>query len=646
MRIDLYLYSVFLLTFSTVAYSDFFINVGSSDEQAVEYYCTDKLVSGCFVGIEDVSQVLARLDYSGDVNDDVRVVFASGVHRLLRPINVNWGKRYANRRLFFSGSKQEQTVINGAVIINKFNSGRVSGNYLEFDFNEASYFLGGFNSRGYDFPVKPHIGEVFQDGVRLNLARWPREGYFYLSSKPSVRNDSFIIDRNDGDGFSEYDDEVFVFSYWKHNWADQTVLVHYDHEHGGKVLQPISFGIGEKSRAVVYNRFNDFRERGDWAYSRKNRKIFVKPFFEIENSVFELSFSNGAFLVSNSQNVFFEDIFFEKFRGDVFYIENSTNVVLDRINFSYFGNRALVVSGGKDCGVRNSVIAHGGEGGVVLDGGERHLLIRGNNFAENSLFYHLNNYAASYRPAVKIFGVGQRVVNNVIHDLPHSAITFHGNDHVIKGNEIYNVVQDTSDAGAIYVGYDFTSRGTVIEGNFLHDIDGFDSGFNVKGVYLDDQASGIAIRDNLFARVQQPVFIGGGRDNVVEYNLFYESSPAVYLDARGLTWQKAATLDPNGELQLRLSRMPINGFLWKARYSNLSNILSDEFGAPKYNKTCGNYIFNGKPPYVERDAISGIDLTGFVFLGENAFVKQIPSVSRHSRGDFKLRSESKRSCSY
>jgi parallel beta-helix repeat protein len=51
-------------------------------------------------------------------------------------------------------------------------------------------------------------------------------------------------------------------------------------------------------------------------------------------------------------------------------------------------------------------------------------------------------------------------------------------------------------------------------------------------VYLDDCASGITIAGNIFYKVKYGAFIGGGRDNRVEDNIFISASPAVHVDAR------------------------------------------------------------------------------------------------------------------
>ncbi len=50
------------------------------------------------------------------------------------------------------------------------------------------------------------------------------------------------------------------------------------------------------------------------------------------------------------------------------------------------------------------------------------------------------------------------------------AIGWSGNENIIEFNEIYNVVLETNDAGAIYSGRDPSMQGNVIRYNYFHDI--------------------------------------------------------------------------------------------------------------------------------------------------------------------------------
>ena len=120
--------------------------------------------------------------------------------------------------------------------------------------------------------------------------------------------------------------------------------------------------------------------------------------------------------------------------------------------------------------------------------------------AENNHIHLYGRWNRMYQPAVTIGGVGHRVAHNRIHDAPHMAVSFNGNDHVIEFNEIHHVCTESNDAGAIYSGRDWTWRGTVIRHNLFYEITGF-QGKGWVGVYLDDMLCGTLIYGNLFYRV-------------------------------------------------------------------------------------------------------------------------------------------------
>ena len=101
-----------------------------------------------------------------------------------------------------------------------------------------------------------------------------------------------------------------------------------------------------------------------------------------------------------------------------------------------------------------------------------------------------------------------RFAHNLIHDAPHNAILFWGNDFLIENNEIYRVCLETGDAGAIYTGRDYTYRGNVIRRNFIHHMGGV--GMGTMAIYMDDCVSGTHIAENTLWRCQTAVVLGGG----------------------------------------------------------------------------------------------------------------------------------------
>ena len=256
-------------------------------------------------------------------------------------------------------------------------------------------------------------------------------------------------------------------------------------------------------------------------------------------------------------------------------------------------------------GIEACSIGDTGFGAVRLTSGDRPSLAPGGLWLRDSRLTGYARLSRTQSPAVQVDGVGVTVEGNYVHDAIDFAVYLRGNDHRVIGNEITRLLMGATDSGAIYAGRDWTARGSLIRGNFLHDIR-TEPGRDVKGVYLDDMASGFTVEDNLFVRVDQPVFIGGGRDNVVLGNVFAASSPAIHIDARGLDWAAGAVADPESEIRAALAAMPVDSALWRRRYPTLADILAQEPGTPKGNRIAGNVFwdsvsFRYEPPARAKD---------------------------------------------
>ena len=212
-------------------------------------------------------------------------------------------------------------------------------------------------------------------------------------------------------------------------------------------------------------------------------------------------------------------------------------------------------------------------------------------------------------------GVGIQVKHNLINDAPHMAILFSGNDHIIEYNEIHSVVYGSNDAGAIYCGRNWTMRGNQIRNNYIHDLYGYKKQGCV-GVYLDDQFCSANIYGNVYVRVTNASFIGGGRDSTIENNIYIDCSPAIHVDARGLGW---AASSKEGHIQ-SLNEMPYTGELWRSRYPELVNILNEEPMSPHNIKVQHNIAVGGKWSDIEGLAKPGVIESDNLISGESPFV--------------------------
>jgi hypothetical protein len=105
-----------------------------------------------------------------------------------------------------------------------------------------------------------------------------------------------------------------------------------------------------------------------------------------------------------------------------------------------------------------------------------------------------------------------------------------GNDFIIEYNTIDHVVNESDDQGGIDICYQPSYRGIVIRYNRWSDIQG---GTHTGGaaIRFDDMISGMVVYGNLFERCGflhfGAVQIHGGKDNLVENNVFYNCLAAV-----------------------------------------------------------------------------------------------------------------------
>lgn len=619
--------------------------------------CSIELAFECKATLVDAVAVIQTPQWQSSLTGrytTVRVLLAPGTHRLLAPLTLHWGSDATNNVQLEIAGESQAAVISGAVPLANWVRAssanlpaRVSSKVRDLlwvaDVSSMDLPLNVIpHARGYGLPQRPELTELFVNSAIQPLAAWPNIGFGKLARPENVpvedKKTFFIHGRSVSDWADEPDLRVLAF--WRWDWASQSYLVaNKDIAKNSLVLFGAGspYGIKSGQRARVENALAELDSTGEWYLDRTAAKLYYLPSVRFDGHGSELAVATSLLQIAASSKVLIHDLVFEKTRGDAVSVTKSHDIVFDHVTIRFTGNRALTIEESASSGIRNSVIEDNGSGAVLLTGGDRNTLQSAGNFVETSIISRFSRLFKTMGFAISIAGVGQRVVGNTISNAPHTAIFFKGNNHLISNNEIFDVVRETSDAGAIYIGRDFTERGTVIDGNFIHDIQAGMAGQEVKGVYLDDEASGITIRDNIFARVQQPVFIGGGRDNLVENNLFFESSPAIRLDARGLGTERHNTLDPKGTLQRGLNAVPYRGPIYANQYPNLANIREDDIGAPKYNTFRNNLIIDSVITHIDKSAQNGIEISNNKQTNDSILIKNMPSNLRRLRDDFRLK---------
>jgi hypothetical protein len=453
--------------------------------------------------------------------------------------------------------------------------------------------------------------ELFFDDKPMTLARWPNEGFVTITGlvEPDTVNVRGTKGSKTGKFMYEGDrprrwlqeNDVWVHGYWFWDWADERQKVEsIDTEKRVITVAPPFHHYGYRVGQWFYalNILAELDRPGEWYLDREKGILYFWPPTPLEKGRAVVSVSNVLVNLTGVEHVTFQGLIFEAARGTAIVMKDCRDTRIAGCVLRNLGNRAVQIEDGRNDGVASCDIYGTGGGGISLRGGERESLTPGGHFADNNHIHHYGRWNRMYTPAISLEGVGNRVTHNLIHDAPHIAVSFGGNDHVIEFNEIHDVCLESNDAGAIYAGRDWTMRGTAIRYNYLHDITGF-KGRGCVGVYLDDMFCGTRIYGNVFYRVTRAAFIGGGRDCTVENNLFVDCRPALHVDARAMGWAKDSVAST---MTQRLKAMPYTSSLWRERYPKLVEVLQDEPAAPKGNVIARNISWGGRWDDVEGKA--------------------------------------------
>ena len=435
-------------------------------------------------------------------------------------------------------------------------------------------------------------------------------------------------------------------------------------------------------RWYALNLLEEIDRPGEYVVDFENQKFYFYPptnkFSKLRLSVLD----KPIFAIENSKNVTLKNITFENSRDMGVYIERAENVLVEGCTFRNLGNLAVCMgqgtvsekenlishsmeSGGaavsrmigdmagkiyddvtfyrhpgKNNGVKNCYIYNVGSGGISLGGGDRKTLESSNNFVENCRIQRYNRIEKSYRPAVWIDGVGNRVSNCDISEAPSMAIIFHGNNHVIEYCKITNVCSEVDDQGAVYYGRDPSERGTVIRYNYFKDLS---PRHRVTATYHDDGACGSEVYGNIYFRAGSlPVLIGGGSDNRYYNNIFIDSPVAIHLDNRLQNWAANMVAD-DGIFKKRLNAVNYKQPPYSEAYPLLAKYFEENPSQPKRNifeknlfykigklvngkiqfgEFFNNWTTNADPGFIDpNDPLKGFKSNASVFEKINGFEK-------------------------
>jgi len=317
--------------------------------------------------------------------------------------------------------------------------------------------------------------------------------------------------------------ELWVHGYWVYDWSDQYQRVaKLDLAQREISPQPPyhHYGYKKGQRFYFVNVLEELDQPGEWYLDRKSGMLYFWPPGELEKS--EVGFpelQEPMLALNQAHDVCIRGLTFECSRAGAITIQGGTRIEVAGCVIRNVGDPAIDVRGGTHHSIRSCDIYEVAGTGIGIDGGDRKTLARGEHVVENCHIHHYARLLKTYKPAVQLHGVGNRIVHCAVHDAPHMGIGYAGNDHVIEYCDFYRIAQETGDVGVTYTMGDWTFMGHEFRHNYFHNIHG-PGNLGCFTIYPDLPCGGIHLHGNVFFDLDQVFHSNSGRGMVVENNLF------------------------------------------------------------------------------------------------------------------------------
>ena len=453
--------------------------------------------------------------------------------------------------------------------------------------------------------------EVFSGDKRMTLARYPNEGYckidnvldvgdvweypeqnyFYdWTDRRNHRGGAYLLDKATNERIKTWQtpETAWIFGYLYHDWADTSSPIHVRPEN--RVVYPAYvsyFGCKKGADYYLYNVLEELDAPGEFYLDRDSGVLYVYPCSPTDS--IEISLSTEPLISASGVEAITLDGFTLRCTRSNAVEWSGKDCTLKNLFVCNVAEHAISVHGYRNR-IESCEITRTGRGGNYVEGGERSSLTPGENIVTNNYIHDFSEVYQTYQAGIFLGGVGNICSHNEISHSPHMAVYYKGNEHLIEYNNIHDVVLYSSDAGAIYAGYDWCGHGTVIRYNILRDIGRGD--LHPDGIYWDDGLSGQSAYGNILINVTKfAIHAGGGRDLVIRDNIILgDSRSAIHYDDRNRDgfvhggWAKAAVNHPDAKHWQNLRAIPYTAEPWKTKYPTLSELITDfsQYDDPRF----------------------------------------------------------------
>src|SRR5690554_1636885 len=290
----------------------------------------------------------------------------------------------------------------------------------------------------------------------------------------------------------------------------------------------------------IQNHISTLDKLGEWYYNPSTKKLAL--YFGSNNpSAMEVKVATLDNLVNKPNYsvgyLSFRNLHFEGATKDAFHFKGGKDIQIQHCDIVYSGENAVFSEGALNLKVEDNKISHSNNNGVKFLHSTKGSIFK-NNLIENTYLFPGMGMSGDGN-GMGIYAPGDDTVfeYNNIFNTGYSGIHFGGNNTVVKNNFVNYFCLTKNDGGGIYT-YTGNSNETLynrkVVGNIVLNGIGVREGADMsapmskpqsEGIYLDDNATGVEVRNNTIANItSKGIYVHNARENKIVDNLVYNSN--------------------------------------------------------------------------------------------------------------------------
>lgn len=480
-------------------------------------------------------------------NTDFYLYLANGDYEMMQTLYIT-GVKNGNTLTVCAEEKGKARLVSNRKITNFVSMGRNSDKRIPSSARsrilKSNLYELGIRDLGISVGLYKRA-ELYCNGKIQQIARYPNDGFINVAEVKGVTkqndgafNEGMITYSDSRLNSLEKEDDVHLYGYWHYNWYDSYENIERINTRNKTITlqKPYhTYGYKRGARFYVVNALCELDSPGEYYIDRTLGLLYWYPVegYRAGEDVVTLSVSNANPMISiaDCNQVTLDGLSLEGGRGKAIRIVNGNeNRILD-CHIAQFGDNGIEIDGGRNHIVEGCLIEQLGMRGIAANGGDRATLTNANFLIKNNIIRNVSNYQHTYQQSVIFAGCGLTVSHNYFTGNHSSAMRFDGNNVIAEYNKIENVVTESDDQGGLDMWGDASYRGVVVRYNYWKNIKGHGVANKIAGIRLDDIISGVKIFGNVFENCGSNEFsaitIHGGKDNIIENNVFVSCTSAV-----------------------------------------------------------------------------------------------------------------------